>query len=668
MTRRWAVLAAITLALLAVHAVFVHPVHGFMLSDTTGYLANARWLAGKAEMTWQGPTSFYHPGWSLLVAPAYLLFDRPRTVQVTALTINAFLAVAIVPAAYAMAKRAFRVPHHIALAGGMIAGCYPAVLLLAGYEWGEALYQLLFIAFVIAVARTHERPTAWNTIAVGALAAGMNATHPRGLGMVAVAGVWLLVVAWRQHVALAGVAALVVLFALTRVVDAALLDAIYSSRSAAVEGDVLGRLTDPHLVWGAVKAVIGQVWYLTVASLGLVPLGVLWLATSKRIPRAVGWVTLASVAATLGASALEMSDGYRVDHMVYGRYMEGVVPALLVAGTAAVVAWRSILPRLLAGLSAATGVVALVLVAIRGGDLFRGNVMPLNVTGILAYRNGVTVIDVARVTILALAITAAAWLLARWRPVAGLTAIALVFVASSASAQARTLDPFDDTWSAMTRIPDVVRDITDAGVVAYDRAAYDKEAANFYQLELADRGVRFVDSRRSRPTTDLVISSPNWRRGQQWGARLVTAEVGEYDDQALWVMPGLLQDRVVSTGNVLPTDPAERLPAAATRQLVVVSVPASMDEQERVTLDVRVTHVGTASGWRPGFMRLVARWDDGSAQSADLNRALLPGESTTIDLPLIAPATPGRHRVTIGLEQFEDTPFQPRPQFSVDVR
>ena len=47
MIRRWTAPAAITLALLALHAVLVWPAHGFMLSDTTGYLANARWLAGK---------------------------------------------------------------------------------------------------------------------------------------------------------------------------------------------------------------------------------------------------------------------------------------------------------------------------------------------------------------------------------------------------------------------------------------------------------------------------------------------------------------------------------------------------------------------------------------------------------------------------------------------
>jgi len=273
---------------------------------------------------------------------------------------------------------------------------------------------------------------------------------------------------------------------------------------------------------------------------------------------------------------------------------------------------------------------------------------------------------VARVTMLALLITGVVWLLARWRPLVGLSALGLVFVLSAASVQARTLGPFDDRWSAMIRIPDVVRDVTDGGVVAYDRAYYDKEAANFYQLELADRGIRFVDSSRDRPTTDLVITAPRWPTGERWGARLVTVETGIYR-QALWVMPGLLQDRLQATGDLLPHDPGEHLPDAARRQRIRVSAPSAMDAGEMTTLDVRVTHRGQALGLRPGFVRLVARWDDGSAQSADLDRALLPGESTTVKLLLVAPRRPGRHHVTIGLEQFEDRPFTPRPSFTVVV-
>ena len=684
MSRRGAVLAlaAGASALAVLHVLLVTPVHGFMLSDTTGYLANARWIAGKAGTTWQGPSSFYHPGWSFLVAPLYLVLDSPRDIQVGALVVNGVLSVALLPAAYLLARRAFALPARPALAAAAIAATYPAVVLLAGYEWGEALYQLLFVGFVLAAAVLVSRRSLGPALAVGALAPLLDATHPRGLGVVAVAGVLLVTLARRERVVLIGLVPLVALFLATRLVDHALLQAIYSDRSAKVEGDVLSRLTDPHLLWGAAKATVGQLWYLSVATLGLAPLGALWLGTTKRIPRAVGIVTLAACVATLAASALEMSDGTRVDHMVYGRYVEGMVPVLLVAGAAAVVAWRSMLPRLLGLHAALVGGLAVVLVAARGGAVFSGDVMPLNVTGILVYRHLPNEVDVARVTILALLVTAGVLLAARWRVMLGLALVVGVFAGTSVAVQARSMTPFDRTWSAMTRIPETVREISDGGVVSYDRDGYDVEAADFYQLELADRGLRFFDSRTGRrPGSDLVIASPRWDQGLDWGARLVTVEKGVYD-QGLWVMPGLLQDRLVAAGDVLLTETSAPLPEAARRQGIVADVPGQLAPGSHQTVRVTITHAGRAAGWLPadafpavvdGTVRVGSRWyrADGTelpGQTAELDRVLLPGHRTTVTLTLVAPAAPGRYRLTIGARQERIAWFDVPRSFTVDVR
>jgi hypothetical protein len=676
--RRWAALAAGAAALLVLHAVLVWPAHGFLLSDTTGYLADARWLAGRAGDTFQGPTSFYHPGWPLLVAPLYLVFDAPRHVQLGALVLNGLLATAVLPVGYLVARRAFDLPVRVALGAAAVAATYPAVVLLAGYEWGESLYQLLFLLFVLAAARVVARPSTWSAVAVGVLAAACNATHPRGLGMVAVAIGFLGALGLRHQLprraAGAGIGAVVVLFAVTRLVDHALLEAIYSPVSAGVEGDVLGRLTDPHLVWGAAKAGVGQLWYLTVATLGLAPIGALWLLTTKRLPTAVRLVTLFAALATLAASAIEMSDGTRVDHMVYGRYVEGIVPVLLLAGAAGLVAWRTYLPRLLAGVAVLAAALAAVLVLLRGGDLFGGNVMPLNVTGLLPFRSGhgpdVARIDVARTTILALVGAGVVMGTARWKALAGLALTAALFAGASATVQARTLRPFDDRWASFTEIPEAVRTVTSSGPVSYDRAGYDAEAANFYQLELSDRGVRFFDSRRGAPPDELVIGSP--ANPPVDGARLVFAETGYYTDQALWVVPGRLLDRLERAGDLFPEDLTAALPAPV--QHVEADLPDDLGAGQARTIDVDVTHVGGAGAWRPlqvpagyvaGSVRLGARWLDDTGQevltqTAELPRVLLPGDATTVELPLVAPSKPGRYRLEVGLRQEGHDRF-PRP-------
>jgi hypothetical protein len=494
---------------------------------------------------------------------------------------------------------------------------------------------------------------------------------------VAVAGVYLVLMLRRDRRALVGLVLLVAGFALTRIVDSALLHDIYGARSAGVEGDVFGRITDPALVWGGVKATVGQLWYLTVATFGLVPLGVLWLALSRRVDRTTALVTLAAGAAMLAASALEMSDGTRVDHMVYGRYLEGAVPAFLVAGVAGARAWRHALPRLLVVLGGATAILSAALVVVRGGDAFTGNLMPLNATGVLVWHSSISELDVRRATVCALAVAALVWLGARWRPTIGLALAALVFAGSAVSVQARTLDPFDDTFAGMTRISEVLRHLP-AGTIGYDRAAYQKEAANFYQLELSDRDVRFVDSRRARPRTTYVISGSRWPRGERWGARRVYVEKGLYD-QGLWVLPGPQQRRVLAAGDVL-LDGA--LPAAARRQRVDVDPPKSFRPNETRWVTVRVTHRGRGAGWMPfgalpghdaSTVRLGGRWFDTRGQEragqlAELDHALLPGQSASVRLPLTAPTATGRYTLRIGLLEEGVGWFDGDASFTVVVR
>jgi len=671
--RAWAAPAAGVAALLALHAVVLWPVHGFVVSDAVGYLANARWLAHRAHGTWEGPSSFYHPGWSLLVAPLYVVTSVPRHVQLGAIAINALLAALVLPASYALGRRVFGLGVVTAWAAAVLAATYPAVVLLAGYEWGEALWQVVFVLLIVCAAAP---PSRWTSIALAVCAAAIYAIHPRGLGIVAVAAVFL--VFRRQWW---GLAVLGALFGATRVVNHALLDAIYAAKSASVEGDVFNRLTDVHLLWGAAKATIGQLWYLTVATYGLVPLGALWLGTTRRLSRPVRLFTLFAVLATLAASALEMSDGTRVDHMVYGRYMEGTAPVLLVAGAAALVAWRHLLPRLVGVVVATSVVLALVLVAVRGGARFHGNVAPLNVVGILVWRHSESAVDVARITILTALVTGAVWLLARWRPIVGVGVASLVFVASSAQVQAHTLHPFNDYWSGATSVGDVAREL--GGPVSYDLAAYDYEAADFYQAKLSDHGVRFFDSRHGeRPTTDLVISAPRWPAGQGWGAQLVYTETGPVHHQALWVMPGTQQRRLVAAGDIIPEQTSAPLASEAQEQRVKVSLPATMRRGATRRITAHVTHLGGGAAWLPldslpavvvGTVRLGARWIDASGrevtvENGELQHVVLPGHTEEAVLPLTAPAVPGRYTVEVGLRQ-EGFAWFPRPTtFTIDVR
>jgi hypothetical protein len=660
-----AVLALVVAGLVALHLVLSRSMDGFLLADGTGYLANARWIVGKAGTTWQGPAAFYNAGWSLVVAPIYLFTRSPAAVHSGVLLVNAVLASLSFVAYAALAERVFGLRRSLAVLAGLVAATYPAVLLQASFEWSESLFHLLFPLLLLAVDRLLRTRTPAAAAVVAVLAGALNATHPKGLGALVAVGIGLVVLGITRHLpvrtAVTGLAMVVVVFAAVRVLHGALQDALYAKSAAAIEGDVLGRISDPTLVWGSFKRLWGQLWYLTVASVGLFPLGV-WVVARHR-DRRYAAMTLGICLAILAASCLQMSDGTRVDHMVYGRYDEGFLPALLVAGAAGLVVHRDRILRLAAVGAALSGGLGVLAVALNGGGHFSGDVMPLNVVGILVYRGDVDAVDVRTVTLLALLPLLAVALVAWRRAAAGALVAVAFFVGSSLSVEARTIRPWEDFWSSVTAIPDVVHDLGFHGPVGYDMAAYDVDAADLYQLELTDVGdLLFFDSGKSThlPGTDLVIASPQWDLP---GARLAFVESGPHH-QALWVLPGRLQDDLDARGELLPAEHSAPLDADAQRAALTVDVRRlGLERGETRTVSVHVEDrgapwlpVGPVPGVVNGAVRLGARWFDAgggvvASQTTELPRVLRRGDAVDVPLDLVADVEPGTYRVEISLRQ-----------------
>ena len=603
------------------------------------------------------------------MAPLYAVLDLPRHVQVGALALNALLATAVLPASFVLARRAFGLPFAGALAAAAVAATYPAVVLLAGYEWAEPLYQLLFVVWALAVASVLARPAIGaRPSAVGVAAAALNATHPRGLGD------------RRRHrraagragpspparPGRAGLAARACSSASPALVNAALLDAVYSEDLGRRRGR---RARPPHRPEPAVGGGAGA------DRAALVPHGGHasgWRRSARSgspsargVRRPLGPVLLAGVLATLAGSALQMADGTRVDHMVYGRYVEGVVPVLLVAGAGAVLAWRLLLPRLLGVVAVLGALLAVLLVGVRGGDRFAGDVMPLNVTGILSVRQDASHVDVLRVSLVARWSSPCSWsCCARWRAVAAVTLVAVLFVASSASVQARTLRPFDRTWAGFVDLPDAVRDLPVRALTIDRGPGYETDAANLYQVQLSDLDVRFS---RGRPSTAVVIGPERWPAAEGWGARLVTVETGPVYEQGLWVLPGPAAGPAGRRG---PPPPAHRSPTRSpTTAAVSGSTPTCRRRSARAseaTVDVEVEHLPGGAAWAPARRagRAGARARCGSAPAGTTRRAtrcwgrrpsstgsLRGGERTDVGCRSWRPGRPGRYRLTVGMRQ-----------------
>ncbi|HAS13006.1 MAG TPA: hypothetical protein DCS55_21235, partial [Acidimicrobiaceae bacterium] len=133
----------------------------------------------------------------------------------------------------------------------------------------------------------------------------------------------------RVAAALGGAALLVVL--LTQVLHAWATDRLYPAGTMpSLAGSPVGALGEPI---GAAVITAGQTWYLVVATLGLVPLGMLvgarvgWTERGTARGLAMGFVVLGALGSlalgTIGSYQVGIgTDVSRADLPVYGRYLE----------------------------------------------------------------------------------------------------------------------------------------------------------------------------------------------------------------------------------------------------------------------------------------------------------------------------------------------------------
>ncbi len=560
-----AVVAAVVAAAHLLLVALLRATPGVILwTDGAGYLANARWLAPGVHAPDLDVTPFYHAGYSLLLAPVYALTTDPGTVYRSALVVNALAAGAGAVLLWRLATAVFGLRGWRAVLAAGLASTYPAVLLQSGFEWAESLLFTVVALWALALWAALRRATSRSSVALGAAGAGTYLVHPRAVGLVLVTALVLAAAVLRGRlrwrVGLAGAATLVGTLGATEALHAALRAATRAPDAPGAGAGLAARLLDPG-AWGdiALRAA-GQGWYLLVASAGLTAAGVVVLVAFAlgRADRDRAWfalAVLAGIALTGAVGAAGVIDPRRVDHHVYGRYLEVFAPLLLVAAAAAMlrpagrwrVPGRAATGATLAAAAAAAVVLGLVTSLGYGPDAFTGDLMPLNVLGVLVWSGDRTTIDLPAVTLGAGAVTVVvAALVAASRRTAALAVLALTggFALAAGVVQARTLDPFVRQFGELVTIPQAVKALeADLGldgpqVLSVDLADRDGIVINAYAVELPDHRVELFDSRRGEgPAGELVIGSKRWGGRQVGrGAALLYPETAR--DQALWAVPG----------------------------------------------------------------------------------------------------------------------------------
>lgn len=335
----------------------------FIFQDEGGYIGVARLLAGDAPALY-GPT--YLPGWGTLLAPAAAVLE-PGQLQNAAQGLNAVAAAAVIPVLHLVGTRIGALHPLVGAAAAVGGGAMAASVLQATMLLPEALLVLVVALGVLAVHRALDVGTVPWALVAGSVVGASYAIHPRAVVSVVAVGV-VAAVAWRTGVlplrsadSLVGATILVVLA--TQVVHAWATDRLYPAGTMpSLAGSPLGALREPV---GAAVIAAGQSWYLVVATLGLVPLGLVAAAHAGWVDRAgarglaLGFVLLGA----LGSLALGTIGSYevgagidisRADLPVYGRYLEQWVPVLVVLAPSVPRRWAW--PGVLAAAVASVGI------------------------------------------------------------------------------------------------------------------------------------------------------------------------------------------------------------------------------------------------------------------------------------------------------------------------
>jgi hypothetical protein len=571
--RRWAAPVAAVAVLLFVH-VFAATGANIPLywEDEAGYLGNGLVLSGLTDgLELRGRP--YYIGWSILIAPLWLIFQDGQATYLAAVWVSAACGAATAIPLTAVARRlGLSLPW--AIVAGSVIAMSPARTVFSGMALSENLLALLVACTVWFAVRLRDRPTWPNALGLGLFAAGAFATHGRAIPLVVAAGLWFVLhLRRRPIVALAGLVPMGLTalgsFLLYRSVAAQL----YQDASAR-EDSGIGRIFNSDLLPTFLSG-FGQFWYLVFAWLGLAVIGILvlgraaWREVRRRTPGLATWGLIALIGAAIicfpfNAPTIARAAS-RIDVYSYGRYLDPFVVPLALIGLVLVI--RGLSKRMaIATLSitAATGAVwyAVVWPVIPSeGKMWWA---PMNVAALLQFpwRGTTNMISafwepwllVTAVVLGALVVV----LLLRRRPVVLVVLLAAYFAVSSVSVEVRFIRPFFSTWNASFTLRDeLLHDPELAGSsVSFDmngiKEIDDVVSKNAYQILLAPRPVDIIDTTIERPATDLVIARQDWNRADDFGALKLDDDEGVFQN-ALWVMPGELQDVLISEGRLSPT-------------------------------------------------------------------------------------------------------------------
>ena len=363
----------------------VHP-------DEWGFLSNGQVLIGHTEAPI--PTgSFYPAGYGLVTGLGALITGSLPGSYRFALLANVVLAVLTAWFAGRLAVRGFGASKLMGRLVAALVFVLPGTIVTAMFAWPETASRLAFLLFISLVMTVANNRTSIQVLGLGLFTGLMPALHGRFTLLIPVVGAvflwWGIQRLISRRTALLAIFVTAVGYEGSRLLNQFVKRSLYEE-SYDQETRLLSRLVDPNLWPALLRTMVGQTWYLTATSCGLLGVGIafaVWRIRSEGGARTVSsdpqrlglLVLIASSFLVIFTGGLQLLHGNRGDHLIYGRYVEILVPALLVVACVGLEKFVVLAQRawILTGLFA--GVICVIYVIIDGGDGVKGGYLRNNI-------------------------------------------------------------------------------------------------------------------------------------------------------------------------------------------------------------------------------------------------------------------------------------------------
>lgn len=320
-------------------------------ADEGSYLANAAAIAGYENDL----ASSYHAGYSLLISPAFRLTHGPDAIWDIILLVNAALYFLLCLAMWLLAGRlapgADRPRDRILPV--LLVCAYPMWVAMAGYAFSQLAFVTAFAWAALFLSKAVEGNRWCDWLLFSLLAGYTYWIHPTGLVVVIAAFLACMTHACmsRQLARPTAAMACAVLVAMAYRYFFApwlrthmTLGGPPNMHYPGIKSTLQALISDLDTLVRFFQHISGHLFYLIIGTVGVFVLGILELVCRMRASNAAqrgsAWAPnlfiLLSPLGILALSALMFStsdSATRLDHWIYGRYMEGALAPLLLVGT-----------------------------------------------------------------------------------------------------------------------------------------------------------------------------------------------------------------------------------------------------------------------------------------------------------------------------------------------